>query len=181
MGLKVITPASAVITTADLKDHLRVDVADEDALIDAYLLAAMSLAQHYSGRAIGEQTLELALDEFPDGAVKLECPPVTSIVSVSYLDATGTTQTMNSSNYTLDDYGDQAHWLLAAADTDWPSTYEAANAVKVRYVAGSQTLEHAVRQALLLTVGDFFENRTSAQELSPAAKALLNTRRVWSL
>jgi uncharacterized phiE125 gp8 family phage protein len=186
MAYKIITPAAAVITTADLKDHLRVDVSDDDDLIDGYLLAAMSYAQHHAGIAIGRQTIELALDEFPDGPISLPLIPAASISSVTYVDSSGDTQTLSSSLYALDNYSSQEAWVLPAAGTYWPETYESANAVKVQYLAGDTTLDRAVKHALLLLVGHFYENRQDATEKKLASiplgvSALLETVKVWRL
>lgn len=185
MAYKIITPASAVITTAELKSHMRVDHAHEDTLIAAYLMAAMAYCQHYTGMAIGAQTVELALDEFPDGPIKLELTPATSIESVTYVDTIGASQTVSSSLYTTDTYG-QDHWLIPAAGTYWPDTYEAANAVKVRYMAGSAALDPAVKAALMLLTASYYENRaeTTEKRLSSVplgVNALLDTVKVWRL
>lgn len=171
MGIKVITPASAVLTLAQLRLQVRLvgDPHPEDSLLQDCLSAAVQYAEHYTGRSIGTQTLELALDAFPAGPIALKQGPCTSIESITYLDAAGTVQTLSASAYTLDDYGMQ-HWAIAA--DAWPATGSFANAVKVRYVAGF--LPPAVQSALLLTVGDLFENREQT-ELSAGVCALLDT------
>jgi uncharacterized phiE125 gp8 family phage protein len=175
MGLKVITPASDVLTLAQLRLHLRLisDPHPEDALLLANLAAAVQYCEHYTGRSIGEQTLELALDAFPSGPIELKQGPAISIESIKYLDSAGIEQTLSASAYTLDDYGLQ-HWAIAAGE--WPDTGGYANAVKVRYVAGN--LPPAVQSALLLTVSDLYENRDQA-ELSRGACALLDTVKVY--
>jgi uncharacterized phiE125 gp8 family phage protein len=184
MSYKIITPATEVITTAELKAHLRVDSSAEHSLIDGFLLAAMDYAQHYAGIAIGVQTVELALDEFPDGPVFLELTPASSIVSVTYYDTAGALQTLSSGLYTTDTYG-QDHWLVPAAGTSWPDTYDAVNVVKVRYVAGDATLNRSVKAALMLFVGHLYENRQEATEkalhsLPIGVNALLDTVKVWA-
>lgn len=183
MPYKIITPATAVLTTAEMKAHMRVDSSAEDSLIDDYLLAAMAYCQHYTGMAIGEQTVEIALDEFPEGPIKLELPPATSIETVRYVDTNGGWQTLSSSLYTTDTYG-QDHWLLMAAGTYWPDTYDSANSVKVRYIAGSSTLHPAVKAAIMLIVGDLHKNReqTTEKRLSIVplgVDKLLDTVKVW--
>lgn len=180
MGVKVITPAAQQIPTVDLRAHCRTG-SDEDALLVGFLAAAVGYAEHYTGRSIGSQTLELALDEFPAGPIELPRGPVASITSVSYVDADGTTQTLSSTLYTLDDYGIQC-WAVPKVDTEWPTTQAVANAVKVRYVVGD--LPAAVRAALLLTVGHLFEQREASapvalQELPLGVKSLLDTVKVW--
>ena len=181
MGVKVITAATQQIPTVDLRAHCRTG-SDEDTLLVAFLAAAVGYAEHYTGRSFGSQTLELALDEFPSGAIELTQGPVSSITSVSYVDSEGATQTLSDTLYTLDDYGLTA-WVVPAYDTEWPTTLDTANAVKVRYVAGD--VPAAVRAALLLMVGNMFENReesiigTIVSELPLGVKSLLDTVKVW--
>lgn len=192
MGYKVITPPSmaALIPIAELLRHLKDEGADNNrqAEAQAFLAAAHGHAQHYCGLSIGEQTLEMALDAFPCGGIQLDMPPVTSIVSVKYLDTAGVQQTLDPAAYTLDNYNSQAHWLLPVYGTDWPDTLASPLAVKVRYVAGSTTLPPAVRNALLMFTGHLDQNReavavglSGATEMPLGVKALLDTEKVWSV
>jgi len=176
MGIKVITPASAVLTLAQMRLHLRLvgDPHPEDALLLSNLAAAAHFAEHYTGRSIGVQTLELALDAFPSGAIQLKQGPVTSIISIKYIDSAGVEQTLASTFYALDDYGIE-NWAIPV--DGWRDTGSAANAVKIRYVAGN--VPPAVQAALLLTVGELYENREQA-ELSRGACALLDTVKAYS-
>jgi len=182
MGVKVITPPNlaTLIATADLRAHCNALAAD-DALLEGFRSAAHGHAEHYAGRSFGSQTLEVALDEFPSGAIELPRGPVTSITSVKYIDEAGVEQTLSNTLYTLDDYGLQC-WAVPAVDTEWPAIMEVANAVKVRYVAGD--LPGAVRSAMLLSVGHWYANReatapTAVQELPLGVKSLLDTVKVW--
>lgn len=185
MSYKIITPAAAVIDMTTLKAHLRVDHAFDDSIIGAYLSAAMAYAQHYTGVAIGEQEIELVLDGFPSGAISLPLAPASSLISVIYVDEAATEQTLSGSAYTLDNYG-LSHWVLPAAGTEWPATYEAANVVRVRYMAGSAALDAAVKAALMLLVGHLYETRQDATEKKLSSvpigvNALLDTVKVWSV
>ena len=75
-----------MVSDADLRTHLRI-AADgtENGLMAAYRAAAHQAAEHYTGAAIGSQTLELALDAFPD-EIPLPRGKVTSITSITYKD-----------------------------------------------------------------------------------------------
>lgn len=184
MGFKVITPPSAVLTLAELRLHLRADEdVLEDTLLAAQLESARGYCEHYTGRAIGSQTVELAIDAFPLGAIELPMSPVTAIASVKFIDTSYVEQPVNSVFYTLDDYG-HSHWLLPAAGIAWPVTAPIANAVKVRYVSGS--LPATVRAALLLLVGHLYENRENTvmkemREVPIGVHALLDTVKVWGI
>jgi uncharacterized phiE125 gp8 family phage protein len=183
---KVITPPSApVITLADLREHLRIEevAAVQDSLILGWLDSAREYCQHYTQRAIGVQTIEIAIDAFPFGGIELAPAPVFSITSIKYIDASGSEQTVAPASYTVDDYGLQ-HWALPAASVAWPATLDAANVVKVRYQAGD--VPDPVRSAMLLMVHDSFERRGNAvekevREVPLGVHALLDTVKSWSL
>lgn len=137
MALKLITaPAALAVSLADVKSQLRIDGAAHDATLTAYIDAATRVAEHETGRRFITQTWEAVFDAFPCGAaVELGLPPVQSIVSVKYLDAAGTEQTLSGAAYVLD--ADQLPgYVLPAADADWPSTADSVNAVRVRFLVG---------------------------------------------
>ena len=189
MGIKVITAAASPLTLAQLRLHLKLDttlgVHEDDALIQGLLDSAVEYAQHYTGRSVGSQILELALDAFPVGAIELKQGPVTSITSVKYTDTASVVQTVDSANYTLDDYSFQ-NWVLPAYVYTWPTTLDAANVVKVRYVAGAATVPAAILAALKLMVGHWYQNREQGskfeiKEIPLGVHALLNTQKVWAM
>jgi uncharacterized phiE125 gp8 family phage protein len=111
MSLKVVTPPTltTVVATADLRTHLRLATdGTEDGLATTYLAAAHAAAEHYAGRPIGSQTLELALDAFPEGEIALT-PAVSaaaeSAPTVKYTDLAGVEQTVSATDYSLSTYG----------------------------------------------------------------------------
>ncbi len=183
---KVITPPAApVVTLVKLQSQTKVDVtagvSPEDDMLLSRLLAAHATAQHYTGISLGSQTLELALDAFPD-AIQLPQGPVTSVTSVTYIDSAGDLQTLDSADYAFDEYS-TPQWVVPAYGVTWPTTLDTVNAVKVRYVAGAATLPYAAEAALLLMVEWLHANRGDAMsedDIQPcAAKSLLNTIKVW--
>lgn len=189
MGVKVISPPGALIPIADLRQHLKLDASGgshpDDAMVLALAESARAYCEHYSACSIGEQTLELALDEFPDStAIALPQGPVQSIVSVKYIDTAAVEQTLSTSAYLLDDYRTPAY-VVPAVDTVWPYTLSVVNAVKLRYLAGSNTLAPAIRAAMLLLVGHWYEHREAVAagnfaEAPLGVRALLDTQRDYS-
>ena len=187
MSTKLISPPSPeIVTLADAKLHLRVDHADEDALIGSLITSARLQAEHATGRAFGQQVRELIIDRFPVGEIRLPGTPVTAIDSVTYVDADGVTQTMASAAYVLDD-ASVPSWLLPASGTDWPENYDTANAVRIRYTCGHVAAEVAdVCTWILLHVGNWYRNRESVNVGStlgtmPYIDGLLDRYRIWSL
>ena len=164
MSLVLITPAaSPVVSLADAKLHLRVDGTDEDTLISAMVAAATQQAQHETGRALVRQTWERRLDAFPPAEIRLGLPPVSSVVSVVYIDPTGATQTINPVNYVLDDSTDSGSgWVLPSPGYAWPDTADGANVVRVRFQTGTETaagVPESIRAWILLQVGALYRSR----------------------
>ena len=182
MGYRLITaPAADPVTLAEAKAHLRVDHSDEDATINGLIKAATSYLDGRSGilgRCLVTQTWEETFDAFPTNAIELPLGPVASVTSVKYLDQAGAEQTLSAGVYTVDTASLVARIV---SDDAWPATKATANAVTVRYVAGtaSASIPGAIRHAILLLVGHWYENRQpaaegSAAELPFAVSALLS-------
>ena len=190
MRVRVIQePASEPVSLSDAKLHLRVDGSDDDALISALIVAARQSAEHQTSRALITQTLRLTLDAFPSGSdgVELLRPPVQSISAVQYVDASGNTVTLSTTQYGVDTVSQPA-WLLPVYGTAWPATRDQANAVQIDYVAGYGTaaaVPQAIKQWMLLAIGDMYASReatvigTIAERLS-FFDQLLDPYRVWS-
>lgn len=170
MAFKVVTPpASEPIPIEVLRAHLRLDADGDsgtnpdDALVMGYLGAAREHAEKYIGYALAQQTWELALDSFPCDGIELAGGEVHSVESVTYVDSDGVQQDVSASGYLLDTFT-TPNWLLLAHDSQgWPETLSVANAVRVRFVVGARPLPAAIRSALLLMVGHFYENRQDVQ------------------
>lgn len=203
MRYKVVTAATTEpVSLADARLHLRLsdDETAEDTLIDGLISAAREYAEHYTGRALAQQTLEMALDAFPavdrravvvqsdDLSIVLAQPPVQTVSSITYVDPLGATQTLATSAYALSQYGESRRVNLAGGATEWPQTKAVADAVQIQYVTGAADVPRAARAAILLLVGHLFENRqeavvdlrAAAVQIPLGAKALLDTLTVWS-
>lgn len=161
MSLIVITPPTEEpVTLAEAKLHCKVDGTDDDTLITALITAAREQAEHRTGRALCTQTLEAVLDMFPAG-IKLEKPPVLSVVSVKYLDTDGILQTLDPSAYELDK--DSAPgWLVPAYGLIWPVTRPVPNAVRVRYTAGygaAAAVPKSIKAWMMMAVSTMYNQR----------------------
>lgn len=190
MGIKIISAAdNTPVTLGELRLHLKLDatngVHEDDAALLHWLSDALAYAEHVTGRSLGVQTLELALDAFPSGAIDLPRSPASAITSVKYLDLAGALQTVDAANYSLDDYS-LVNRVVPAYGYIWPSTQGVVYAVKVRYEAGADVLPGAIRSALLLMVGHWYETRSpdakaSVTDLPLGVMDLLYTQKVWGV
>ena len=160
--LKTITPpATEPISLVEAKLHCKAGDY-EDAIISIFIAAAREHAEFVLGRRLITQTVERVLDSFPAANIELPGSPIQSITSVKYLEAlAGVETTLAGSAYVLDKDSEPG-WLIPAYGTTWPSTYDAALAVRVRYVAGWASAAEVpanIRYALLLGVGEAYLNR----------------------
>ena len=185
MDIKRVT-ASAIlpITLQEAKDHLRVDSADDDSLIEALIAVAVDRVDGRTGtlgRALITQTWDLVCDLFPWWEIPVPLPPLQSVTSIQYIATDGTLTTLSSSLYKVDTVSEPGRITPAYAQV-WPATRDEINAVTVRFVAGygatAQSVPTPIRQALLLTIGHWYLNRettTDARlaEMPLAAQALL--------
>jgi uncharacterized phiE125 gp8 family phage protein len=163
VAIKIITePTVEPVTLAEAKEHLRVETDDENSYISSLITVCRQECEHQLGRSIGQQTLLLTLDTFPDGAIELPRPSATAINWIKYLDADGALQTFSSANYWLDSSGELQSWaLLTSTNDSWPTTGNYANAMTVQYVAGSDAAPKLIKHWILLAVARLYENRES--------------------
>ena len=166
MGLKLITPpADWPVSLVEAKAHLRVDFADDDALIEIFRKAATDEAEKFTGRALIEQTWDLYLDAFPAAEIKIPRPPLIEVVGVFYGGAADE-QTLPAAGYIVDDASEPARIALAS-NGSWPTLTTQANAVRVRFKAGyiddsspaAANVPYAIKAAILLTIGTLYANR----------------------
>jgi len=165
--VRTAAPSEKPVTLAEAKAQCRVDHSDEDTKIAAFIAAATGHLDGYTGilgRALVTQTWR---QDFSAFASKLRLPlkPVASITSVTYYDGDNAQQTLSSSVYEL--LTDAAGpYLALKPDQDWPGTYDRAAAVSVTFVAGAAVADvpEEIKQAILLMVGHWYENREAVTE-----------------
>lgn len=159
--VRTVAPASAPVTLAEAKAHLRVTDTNEDTLIAAMIDAAVSHLDGWHGilgRCIVSQTWRQDVDDFP-ACFRLPFPDVQS-VTVAYSDTSNAAQTFAGANYHLINKPGASQIILASTAT-WPSVYDRPDAVRVTMVCGFATVPPALKFAILLHVGAMFENRAS--------------------
>lgn len=169
-------PATRIISTAEAKAHLRVDGSDEDTLIDGIVLAAEQYLDGYTGilgRALITQTWSESRPWF-DYRIPLRVMPVQSVTSVTYYDANGDSQTVNSGVYRLHN-GSGGAYLVQVDGQSWPGgTQTRDDAVTVTYVCGygnaSTDVPQPIIQAALMLVAHWHENRAAVGKVAGPLK-----------
>lgn len=164
---RITQPATEPVLLADVKAQLSIATADTlvDAIITRRIIEARQWAENFTGRTIMPSNWEVVLDAFPYDKIELFYPPASAIVSVTYTDSAGATQTMSSGDYYLDTDG-IPNWLYPAYNTDWPDTRDVPNAVRVRYTAGytdAAAVPGPIKEAIMLTVGHWMRYQSAVE------------------
>jgi len=113
---------------------------------------------------------------------------ITSTVnSQKYYDSNDTLQTLAGSVYLLDKYAQPARIGLQP-NQSFPNLSNRINAIEVKYTVGygtsSSDVPEGIRQAVLITIGNWYENRQTvitgrtATELPLSSQYLLNQYKV---
>jgi uncharacterized phiE125 gp8 family phage protein len=157
----VATPPAPVVTWADADQHLKLSGdTSQQAEVEAMIAAAtanLDGPDGWLGRALGRQTIEARFDRFDHCGLDLPYPPLVSIESVKYLDPTNVEQTIDAGQYDI--LGSR---LVPAYQCRWPEPLRRHEAVRVRYVAGYETVPFPIRAAILLMVGDLYRFRETS-------------------
>lgn len=130
----VTPPVGRVVSSAELKEHARIDDPAEDTYLAELLDAAEDEAEDYTWRKLLTQTWDHYFDRFCDPLV-LKWAPVSSLTSVTYVDSNGTTQTLASSVYELAEQ-DGIAIVRRKYNQSWPTARLHADSVIVRSVFG---------------------------------------------
>lgn len=195
--IEVVTPpASEPVSLTEAKLHLRVDSADDDALITGLIKTAREHVEDHTGRALVTQQLILWLDRFPcssrrahlpipehsysvgnTGLIYLPRSPVASVDKVSYLDpTTGVLTEFDSSKYRLVDKKSLRPRLTPEYDQSWPDTRDVTNAVKIEMTCGvaADAVDETYKSAIKVLLKELYDNRSNPN--MKVADALLSSK-----
>ncbi len=138
-NVRVVTPPAILpVTLQEAKDWCKVVLPDGDTREDGnlnMLIGAMTRhAEHLTGRAFCEQTLEYSTDYF-QYEVLLPRPPLIELISIKYTDRDLVEQTVLAASYEVDSYSEPAR-VRGKSGFVWPSVGLAYGPVRYRYKAG---------------------------------------------
>lgn len=131
---QTLPPQGEPLHLDDAKVHVREEDTAADVDITALVAQARQQVEMWTGRQLVCATWKLYLDSFP-GEIRLPFPPLRSVSSITYVDSDGTTQTLATSEYTVDTNQEPAR-IVEAYSKSWPVTRAHINAVIVTFIAG---------------------------------------------
>ncbi len=189
---KTAEPATEPITLAEARAHLRVDDTSEDDYITALITVAREHAEALTDRQFITATYALRLDDFPrrsSDVILLPRPRLIAVSSIAYLDGSNVAQTLAADQYQVDASSEPGR-IVPAYSLAWPSVYPVMNPVTITFTAGygaATAVPKAIKQAILMTVAHFFENRepvvigTITSDVPMTVKALLGPYRIGTV
>lgn len=171
--LRLTQPASEPVTTAQAKAHLRVDDTASDNEIDWFISVARQRVEDFCNRAFCEATFAVLYDgDLPSGGIALSVPmPGATVDAITYRDTGGAIQSFT--DYTYD-----AERQEITPDDAWPDGENLRVAITAGDDGAPPVVPYPIYSAILLYVGDLFENRLAQVEGSSfgenrAAEALM--------
>jgi uncharacterized phiE125 gp8 family phage protein len=177
-------PELEPVSLDEAKLHLRVDISPEDDLIETLITAARQRVEVELRRTLISQTWSLYLDDWPaDEVIQIPNPPLIQMRAIAYVDSNGVSQSLTYYDW-LANPGTPGR-IAPVYGTSWPSVRSQLDAIVVQYDAGygelASDVPACIRQAILLLVGDWYENReetvigTISSPLPTGVKYLLAT------
>lgn len=152
MIVTVITPPDPILSVEEARRMIPGLISDSDDQVSVMIAMACSQIEPPTsrlGRAFGVQTLDVALDRFPVGALRLPYPPVQSVISISYRTDDGIIL------MPAEDYAVSGNCISPVGI--WPCVRPVPGAIVVRMVCGSGAEDPALmpaKQAVALMMMD---------------------------
>jgi uncharacterized phiE125 gp8 family phage protein len=153
-------PLVEPLTLAEAKNWLKVDHAEDDALITALVKGARERIEARTGRAIMAQAWRITLDRWPAGGrLTLPVLPMIAVTAIRLFDAAGAPSLLASSLYALEAGAEPPQLAAEAA----PNPGRARNGIEIDVVAGygaePSDCPEPLRQAIRLLVLAAYEAR----------------------
>ena len=183
---QVTTAASTYpVSLTEAKSHLKVDTTADDTYITSIIKAATQLSEEYTNRFFIDTVIEQTCSSFADLQTLFKSK-VSAVAHVKFYDSDNSLQTLSATVYdTQLNY--EPSQIQLADNQSFPSITTRNDAVVARYTVGygaASDVPEIIKQAILLTIGNFYQNRASvitgktATELPQNVKWLLDTYKV---
>jgi uncharacterized phiE125 gp8 family phage protein len=136
-------------------------ILDDNSKLIQYTLTAIDWIEKAAEIAILTQTYNLNLSRWPGYCdylnIRLELPPIQSIVHVKYYDTTDTQQTLSSTLYELWSSRNPPSLLIKAENVPQLST-ERSKVIEIQVTAGYTSLPANLKQVIIQLVAFWYQN-----------------------
>ncbi|PCJ18008.1 MAG: hypothetical protein COB02_11810 [Candidatus Cloacimonadota bacterium] len=156
----IIASISDPVSINEIKLHLRIDDSTEDSYLVDLIKAATEKIEDFLQRSLITKTVEVYFSGFQN-YMELPLPTLQVVNSIKYYDCDGVLQTLDPSNYVVNDLEDPSY-IYKASSGSYPSTKDVHNAVIINFDCGygdESKVPLRIKQAIMLVVGYLYQNR----------------------
>jgi uncharacterized phiE125 gp8 family phage protein len=174
--VETVAPVVEPVTLTEAKAHCRIDSTDSDTILATMITAARQWCETYCQRSLVQRTYRADVPYFAS-VYDLPMKPLASLSSVKYYnsDSPQALTELDSTYYNADTGRGMIY--LDADSGNLPSHAVRHDAVQITFVAGyapgtgspidhAENVPAAIKAAILLQVGDLFENRERSTQLN---------------
>jgi uncharacterized phiE125 gp8 family phage protein len=165
---QTVAPLAEPVTPAEIKQHCRVEVDDDDEYLSALIIGAREYVETRTGRQLLQATWQQVHDQFP-AMFLLSRPPLLSVDSITYWDWDGVLRTVDPSTYLVDTLA-QPGRVTPIYGQIWPFPMYRIGAVTVTFKAGygddPADVPERAKLAIKWLVAHWYENREAVSEAS---------------
>lgn len=157
-------PTVEPLTRDEVKQHCRIDHAEDDLYLDALIITVRKVVEDLCGPLIS-QAWEQYEQNFPCGnSLRIWKPRVTVFTSLTYTDIDNVTTTFSGTYYTADMVNEYRPAVVLNYGDWWPiTTLLTVNPIKLTYTCGygatAASVPEPLKQAMLLLCSHLYENR----------------------
>lgn len=160
-----VAPTDTAISLAEVKSHLKISASTEDTYLTNLISVATEMVQNYTGQVLMPTTQSLKLPYFIN-RMDIQRVPVKTVV-ITYYDSDNSSSVLASTDYeallTLSSTDSPvSSTIIAASGVSFPDTYPRMDAVTITFTSGyadADDVPMAIKQAMLLIIGQLFLNR----------------------
>lgn len=154
----VTAPSGLPVSLDQAKAQCNLEIDDDDVLLTRCIKSAWKYAEQRQQRTLLQTTFSQRYDGFPR-VFELPLPPLVSVDSITYIDASGDTVSLTEDEHFEVDTYSTPGLVYPAYNTCWPSTRGGRNTVTIQWVAGYTTVPDATQTAILQLTAHWYENR----------------------
>jgi uncharacterized phiE125 gp8 family phage protein len=164
MAYKVtIDPTTEPVTLTEAKNWLKISTSADDDLITMLIESERQILEDRLNIKLISQTIEQKSDRFPatGSPIYLEANPVSSVTSVYYKDAAGSTAEFANTFWDLDNTSERGRIYLND-NQNYPTILNEEDAIIITYVSGyanAAAVPDKYKKLLLHMVSFSYENR----------------------
>ncbi len=135
---EITNPPVEPVTLTEAKNHCRVDVDDDDTVIQAFIRTAREYCEKLTGKAYVQRNVMLTMSHWPPSRqILLPRPPLADVISVEYLDSDGNTETLTPGDDYIVDLMHSWGRIVLPVDVHWPmDVMFPGTPIRITYTAG---------------------------------------------